>query len=129
MALNLSIKNVPEALADKLRARAEANHRSLQGELMALIESSVRNEDADQATIRQSAPQLSTPLSAKRIPSPRAEAGPKLTLHEVGERVRRRFPAPLALPPGMSAAELVRQMRDGRNGTQAGNAGHHDQGV
>ena len=34
---NLSIKNVPEPVVEKLRARAAANHRSLQGELMALV--------------------------------------------------------------------------------------------
>lgn len=39
MPVNLSVKNVPEALASKLRARAERNHRSLQGELMAILES------------------------------------------------------------------------------------------
>lgn len=38
MATNLSVKNVPEALAAKLRERAERNHRSLQGELMAILE-------------------------------------------------------------------------------------------
>lgn len=38
MPVNLSVKNVPEALAVKLRARAERNHRSLQGELMAILE-------------------------------------------------------------------------------------------
>ena len=38
MSLNLSIKGVPESLAERLRARAERNHRSLQGELMAIIE-------------------------------------------------------------------------------------------
>jgi plasmid stability protein len=38
MAVNFSIKNVPDALAEKLRARAERNHRSLQGELMAILE-------------------------------------------------------------------------------------------
>ena len=38
MPVNLSIKNVPEALAAKLRERAERNHRSLQGELMAILE-------------------------------------------------------------------------------------------
>lgn len=41
MTVNLSIKNVPDALAKKLRARAEGNHRSLQGELMALLESAL----------------------------------------------------------------------------------------
>jgi plasmid stability protein len=39
--INLSVKNVPEALAMKLRARAERNHRSLQGELMAILEEAV----------------------------------------------------------------------------------------
>jgi plasmid stability protein len=38
MPVNLSIKNVPEAMAAKLRERAERNHRSLQGELMAILE-------------------------------------------------------------------------------------------
>lgn len=34
---NLSIKNVPPEVVGKLRARAAANHRSIQGELMALV--------------------------------------------------------------------------------------------
>jgi len=38
MPVNLSVKNVPDALAAKLRERAERNHRSLQGELMAILE-------------------------------------------------------------------------------------------
>jgi len=41
MSVNLSIKEVPDALADRLRLRAERNHRSLQGELMAIIERAV----------------------------------------------------------------------------------------
>ena len=38
MAVNLSIKNVPDELAERLRSRAARNHRSLQGELMAILE-------------------------------------------------------------------------------------------
>ena len=38
---NLSIKDVPEAWAESLRQRAARNHRSLQGELMAIIERAV----------------------------------------------------------------------------------------
>ncbi len=34
---NLSIKNVPEPVVEKLRRRASENHRSLQGELMAIV--------------------------------------------------------------------------------------------
>jgi antitoxin FitA len=36
--LDLSIKGVPEDQVRRLRERAKANHRSLQGELRALIE-------------------------------------------------------------------------------------------
>ncbi len=39
--MNLSIKNVPEHLVDGLRRRASKHHRSLQGELMAIVEASV----------------------------------------------------------------------------------------
>ena len=38
MPVNLSIKSVPDEIAEELRERAERNHRSLQGELMAIIE-------------------------------------------------------------------------------------------
>jgi plasmid stability protein len=38
MPINISIKNVPDDIAEELRARAARNHRSLQGELMAIIE-------------------------------------------------------------------------------------------
>lgn len=38
MSVNLSIKNVPEHLAQRLRERAARNHRSIQGELMAILE-------------------------------------------------------------------------------------------
>jgi plasmid stability protein len=38
MPVNLSIKDVPDDLATALRERARSNHRSLQGELMSMIE-------------------------------------------------------------------------------------------
>lgn len=41
MSLNLSVKDVPAELAEALRERARRNHRSLQGELMAMIEAHV----------------------------------------------------------------------------------------
>ena len=46
---NLSIKDVPEAWAETLRQRALRNHRSLQGELMSIIEQAVVAE-ADAST-------------------------------------------------------------------------------
>lgn len=41
MAVNLSIKNVPEELAEQLRQRARHHHRSLQKELLAILEEAV----------------------------------------------------------------------------------------
>lgn len=38
MPVSLSIKNVPDDLAERLRQRAKRHHRSLQGELMAILE-------------------------------------------------------------------------------------------
>ena len=38
MGINISIKNVPVEKVERLKARAKQNHRSLQGELLALID-------------------------------------------------------------------------------------------
>jgi antitoxin FitA len=42
MAVNLSIKNAPDDVVRRLKQRAARNHRSLQGELMAIIEEAAR---------------------------------------------------------------------------------------
>jgi len=42
MPVNLSIKGVSDDIAQQLRVRAARQHRSLQGELMAILEESVR---------------------------------------------------------------------------------------
>jgi plasmid stability protein len=44
MPVNLSIKNAPEDVVARLRRRAERHHRSLQGELLAIIEEAVQSE-------------------------------------------------------------------------------------
>jgi plasmid stability protein len=44
MAVNLSIKKVPDHIAERLRNRAMRHHRSLQGELLAVLEESVASE-------------------------------------------------------------------------------------
>ena len=38
MSVSLSIKNVPEAVVERLRERAKRNRRSLQGELLDVVE-------------------------------------------------------------------------------------------
>lgn len=42
MAVTLSIKNVPDDLAQRLKERAARSHRSLQGELMVILEEAGR---------------------------------------------------------------------------------------
>ncbi len=44
MPVNLSIKNAPDEVVRRLRERAERHHRSLQGELMSIIEAAAREE-------------------------------------------------------------------------------------
>jgi plasmid stability protein len=41
MPVNLSIKNAPDDVVRRLRERAKRHHRSLQGELLAIIEEAV----------------------------------------------------------------------------------------
>ncbi len=88
---NLSIKSVPEALAETLRQRAASNHRSLQGELMAILEAAVAQE---------------TPMQTEPVKSAR---GGK-SFMEVSAAFRERFPAPLGL--SLESASLLREMRD-----------------
>jgi antitoxin FitA len=44
MAVNLSIKNAPDEVVRRLRDRAARHHRSLQGELLAIIEAAVQDD-------------------------------------------------------------------------------------
>ncbi len=44
MPVNLSIKNVPDHVAEELRRRAAKHHRSLQGELVSILEEVVDQE-------------------------------------------------------------------------------------
>jgi antitoxin FitA len=44
MPVNLSIKNAPDEIVRRLRERAARHHRSLQGELLAIVEEAVQND-------------------------------------------------------------------------------------
>jgi antitoxin FitA len=69
MAVSLSIKSVPDDLARALRERAARNHRSIQGELMHILESAVRPRPfrADALVKRIQGLGLSTPAEATRM--------------------------------------------------------------
>ncbi len=51
--VNLSIKRVPERLVVQLRRRAAAHHRSLQGELLSVLEEAVSPKRATIAEVRE----------------------------------------------------------------------------
>lgn len=99
MTVNLSIKDVPDAVAERLRQRAARNHRSLQGELMAIVE---------QAASEPSGPGL------QALPPDRPPGHGWKSVNQIADEARRRFPQ--GTP---SSVELVRAMRDSRHGDDA----------
>ena len=94
MSVNLSIKGVPEPLAERLRARAERNHRSLQGELMQIIEHAAAEPADARASVRRG-----------------IERGTK-TIEQIAAQHRARFPQPIATGP--LAVDILRADRDAR---------------
>lgn len=54
MPVNLSIKNAPDDVVVKLKARAARNHRSLQGELMAIVTAAAEEPNATLSDVRDS---------------------------------------------------------------------------
>jgi plasmid stability protein len=45
MPVNLSIKNAPDDIVERVRKRAKRNHRSLQGEILAIIDDATKLEE------------------------------------------------------------------------------------
>lgn len=99
MAVNLSIKGVPETVAERLRVRAERNHRSLQGELMLIIEQAAAQ-----------APPEPT-LQAAPLGATGARRGSK-SIEQIAAEHRLRFPHPIASGP--MSVDIVRADRDAR---------------
>ena len=54
MPISVSVKNVPDEVMEKLRQRAKRHHRSIQGELMAILEEATgpAKFSLDQAEVR-----------------------------------------------------------------------------
>jgi len=67
MPVNLSIKRVPDKLVRRLRARAKANQRSLQGELMSILENEASMLSLEEALRRIDRLGFQTPDEATRI--------------------------------------------------------------
>jgi plasmid stability protein len=89
VAVNLSVKNVPDALADRLRARAARNRRSLQRELLDILEAAV-DERISTVTLAPTPPR-------------------NLSIEEAAARARKLFPQGTR-----SSVDFIRTMRDSR---------------
>ncbi len=121
---NLSVKDVPEAWAQALRQRAARNHRSLQGELMAIIEQAASEPPAT-ASYPTAYPSASPVLGAAtpghdprgtvvgqdRLGNPIVRRGWKTIEQLVAER-RPMYPEPLVGFP--SGTDMIREERDSR---------------
>jgi plasmid stability protein len=80
MTVTLSIKNVPDDLAQKLKERAARNHRSLQGELMAILET-VANPTAPTRI-----DEIYSRVQASGIKTPRGESTKIIRIDRDGPR-------------------------------------------
>lgn len=98
MEVNLSIKGVPAAIAESLRRRARRNHRSLQGELMAIIEQAAA-EPAPPAGV------------ASRRGAVIVRHGSK-SVEQVAAELRALYPEPMTQLP--RSVDIVRELRDRR---------------
>ena len=91
MAVSLSVKNVPEDLAERLRRRAARNRRSLQRELLSILEAAVG-----------CAPGAGEEAAA-------GAARDAITVDELMDISRKLFPQETA-----SSVEFIRQLRESR---------------
>lgn len=120
--INISVKDVPDAWADALRTRAARNHRSLQGELMAMIERAANElpltaSEPDRARVTPAAgaterkPWQGTLVGYDRFGHPIVQNGWKTTEQLVAEQRAR------GLKPfrgGPSSVDMIREDRDSR---------------
>jgi len=124
MPLTLTVKNVPDALANRLRKRAADHHRSLQRELLLILEQTaafgaaepMSGEDRAMDPTRPVYKVRSVQSAGSRAGRPRASGSKsaptgKLSLEELWRRART-----LGAPSPAESADLIRRDRDARDG-------------
>jgi plasmid stability protein len=126
---NLSVKDVPEQWAEALRQRAARNHRSLQGELMAIIEAAVRDgapgggREAASNTWSSIAAGGSANVAANALGWRAASAGFEgvglgatrqgwKTVEQIAVELNAKYPQPVMGQP--LGADIIREERDAR---------------
>lgn len=110
---NISIKDVPDQWAEALRQRAARNHRSLQGELMAIIERAVlESSGPDQATAQLSGrADLGTVVGHGPGGHPIIRQGWK-SVDQIAAELRAKYPQPFT--DGPLGVDTIREDRDTR---------------
>ncbi|MEO9136567.1 MAG: hypothetical protein ABI316_08175 [Casimicrobiaceae bacterium] len=115
MTTTFTVKQVPDDVADGLRRRAAGNRRSLQRELLLIIERAAAEPDETQVAAEPPSAYAVHKIVMKRgKPTSKAVTGKtvsgKLTLEQLWQRAR----ALGASMPGESAA-IIRRDRDARH--------------
>jgi len=108
---NISVKDVPEQWAEALRQRAARNHRSLQGELMFLIEQAVQGGEAAAAKLENSTGHEGRVVGFDPRGYPVVRHGWK-TVEQVVAELNAKYPGPVTdVPRGV---DIIRADRDSR---------------
>ena len=110
---NISVKDVPDQWAEALRQRAARNHRSLQGELMAIIELAVQetHRPAESRAVPDSLKRRGTVVGFDRFGHPITRQGWK-TVEQVVAEMRALYPEPVTDAP--LGVDIIRADRDSR---------------
>lgn len=108
---NLSVKDVPEELAERLRQRALRNHRSLQGELMAIIEQAAYEPAAAAGPAWFDSNRRGLVVGHDARGKPIIRRGTK-TIEQIAAELRERFPQPV--DDVSRSVDIIRELRDSR---------------
>jgi plasmid stability protein len=110
MPVDFSVKRVPDTVARRLRNRAERNHRSLQRELLSILEAAATTDRGSDRVAEPRPTPYAASKSGRAAGRDRTPAR-RLTLDELWQRARQ-YGGPI---PGESAASLIRRDRDERS--------------
>ncbi len=110
---NISVKDVPAQWAEALRQRAARNHRSLQGELMAILENAVQETplSAESHAGPRGSKRPGTVVGMDRFGQPVTRQGWK-TVEQVVAEMRALYPEPVTDAP--LGVDIIRADRDSR---------------
>ncbi len=116
---NISIKDVPDAWAEALRQRAARNHRSLQGELMSIIEQAVQPAGGSHTRAHTGVGPIGNPPGngTHRITGHGIDKRPLMrrggkSVDPGAAELKARFPEPVADAP--LGVDIIRAERDAR---------------